>query len=215
MSQMRNCTRRLSIALCTVVIALPHSAAFAQTANLVPEALPAVEEGSSAEPVAFVQDEELSPAEEIIDFQLDDGGLFSGEVRNHAGKLLPGKTVRVLFEGTELATAQTDAGGMFRVSGLREGLHDVEVCDSTKRYQLWAEESAPPESEQCARLVCSEEVVAAPRPVRQVARPRRFGRLASAFATYPLATTALVGAGIGAAIAIPIATAGGGTPASP
>jgi hypothetical protein len=39
------------------------------------------------------------------------------------------------------------------------------------------------------------------------------GPLANAFATYPIATTALIGAGIGAAIAIPIAT--GQKPASP
>ena len=205
MRKLSNGMWRFGIALCMAAIAVPHHLAVAQTPAVVAEEAP-------AEDVPSVQDEDFAPEADVIDFRLGDGGLLVGEVRNQAGKLLPGRTVRVLFEGNEVATTRTDSRGMFRVSGLREGEHDVEVCDCAKRYRLWSNASAPPESEQCAKLVCCEEVAVAP---RRVPRPRRLGPLASAFATYPIATTALIGAGIGSAIAIPLSLGGGGEPASP
>ena len=205
MRKSSNVMRRFGIALCMAAITVPHTLAVAQTPTVAAKEVP-------AEDVPTVQDEEFAPVADVIDFRLGDGGLLVGEVRNQAGRLLPGRTVRVLFEGKVLASAKTDSRGRFRISGLREGEHDVEVCDCAKRYRLWSEESAPPKSEQCAKLVCCEEVAVAP---RQAPRPQRFRPLKSAFANYPIATAALVVAGIGSAIAIPLSVGGGSKPASP
>jgi hypothetical protein len=142
---------------------------------------------------------EPAPAVDIIDVAVENGMLV-GEVRTPEGRLLSGQHVRVNSSGN----------GTFRVGGIREGVHEVVCCNRSTCIRVWPKETAPPHSATCVCLVCDE--CAAP-VARQVNPPRRLGPLANAFATYPIATTALIGAGIGAAIAIPIAT--GQKPASP
>lgn len=164
----------------------------------------------SAQPATAV-----SPVVDVIDYRLQANGRLSGEVRDTAGNLLSNRRVTVFFEGNQVATTTTNEQGVFSVEGLREGVHDVVACDRTTRYRLWSEEAAPPQSETVARLVCGQE-----QPVYQSAGPAqsapRFGRLGAAFANYPIATAALLGAGLGTAIAVPIAVSNGGsTPASP
>ena len=152
---------------------------------------------------------EPAPAVDIIDVAVENGMLV-GEVRTPEGRLLSGQHVRVNFQGTQVAATTSSGNGTFRVGGIREGVHEVVCCNRSTCIRVWPKETAPPHSATCVCLVCDE--CAAP-VARQVDPPRRLGPLANAFATYPIATTALIGAGIGAAIAIPIAT--GQKPASP
>jgi len=135
-----------------------------------------------------------------------DNGILVGEVRDQQGRRLVGREVRVLFQGTEVAATTSGADGTFRISGIREGVHEVRCCNQITSVRVWPRETAPPQSGSAVVIVCDE--YAAP-VARQVARPRparRGGFLGNAFATYPVATTALLAAGIGTAIAVPIAT---------
>lgn len=135
-----------------------------------------------------------------------DNGMLVGEVSDQQGRRLAGRQVRVFFQGTEVASTTTGANGTFRVSGIREGVHEVRCCNQSISARVWPRETAPPQSAPAVVIVCDE--YAAP-VARQAAAPRPAGRggfLANAFATYPVATTALLAAGIGTAIAVPIAT---------
>lgn len=152
---------------------------------------------------------ESAPAVDIIDIAAENGTLV-GEVRSPEGRLLAGRQVRVMFQGTQVAATTTASNGIWRVGGIREGVHEVICCNRSTCIRVWPKETAPPHSDGCVRLVCDDPAAPVARPVNP---PRPMGPLANAFATYPIATTALIGAGIGAAIAIPIAT--GQKPASP
>ncbi len=159
---------------------------------------------AAAEPVS-----QAVAAVHVEDVVIDDEGVLVGKVSSEAGRPLPEKEVEVMFAGGVIAATQTDAAGNFRVAGLREGVHEIRSGTSTASYRLWPKETAPPQVRQVAHVSCCEDC---PPQQRRPDPPRR-GPLKRAFAAYPLATTALVAAGIGAAIAIPIATSQ--KPASP
>lgn len=146
------------------------------------------------------------------DVALAEGGVLTVRVIDSAGNPAGGRRVRVLAQGAQVAAVTTDSSGTFQVSGLREGLHEVEACSTKICVRLWNEGVAPPHAEPVACIVCDTEGEAYCQP-RRPTQPRR-GPLQRAFACYPLATTALIGAGIGAAIAIPIAVSQD-KPASP
>jgi hypothetical protein len=145
------------------------------------------------------------------DVALADGGVLTVRVIDSAGNPAGGRRVRVLAQGAQVAAVTTDSSGTFQVSGLREGLHEVEACSTKICVRLWEQGVAPPHAEPVACIVCGNEGEAYCQPNKPT-QPRR-GPLQRAFANYPLATTALIGAGIGAAIAIPIAVSQ--KPASP
>jgi len=137
------------------------------------------------------------------DVALAEGGVLTVRVIDSAGNPVGGRQVRVLAQGAQVAAVTTDSSGTFQVSGLREGLHEVEACSTKICVRLWQPGVAPPHAEPVACIVCGDEGEAYC-PPRRPTQPRR-GPLQRAFAKYPIATVALIGAGIGAAIAIPIA----------
>jgi hypothetical protein len=143
------------------------------------------------------------PATDVTDLVIGEGGTLVGRVHDAAGEPLPWRNVRILFRGGEIASTSTDASGTFEVAGLREGVHEIEAGSTVKPFRLWPRETAPVQIQEVAQVGCTDC------PPEQ---PRR-GILRRAFCKYPLLTTALVGTGIGAAIAIPIAVSQ--KPASP
>ncbi len=145
----------------------------------------------------------------VEDVVIDEEGVLVGKVSTESGRPLPAKQVEVMFAGGVIAATQTDSSGTFRVAGLREGVHEIRAGSTIESYRLWPKEAAPPKVQQVAHVSCCDDC---PPPRRKPDPPRR-GPLKRAFANYPVLTTALVGAGIGAAIAIPIATSQ--KPASP
>lgn len=145
----------------------------------------------------------------VEDVAIDDEGVLVGRVCSaSSGRPIASQDVEVMFAGGVIAATQTDASGNFRVGGLREGVHEIRSGGTTGNYRLWPENSAPPQVRQVAHVSCCDDCP----PPRKCNPPKR-GVLANAFATYPLATAALLTAGLGAAIAIPIATSQ--KPASP
>jgi hypothetical protein len=163
------------------------------------------------QPLGAMASDETAPVDTaflVEDVSLDDDGLLLGTVSTEAGEPIPDADVEIVFAGAVVASTQTEADGSFRVAGLREGVHDIRSGSTTASYRLWRPETAPPQVEEVAHVSCCDEYP----PLRRPDPPRR-GPLRRAFACYPLATTLLVGAGLGAAIAIPIATSQ--KPASP
>lgn len=167
--------------------------------SMLGQSLSCMAAGSANQAVAAVHVEDV-----VID-----EGVLVGKVSTETGRPVPAKDVEVMFAGGVIATTQTDAGGNFRVAGLREGVHEIRSGTSMASYRLWPKKTAPPQVRQVAHVSCCDDCP----PQQQRVDPPRRGPLKRAFAAYPLATTALVAAGIGAAIAIPIATSQ--KPASP
>lgn len=193
--------RRLGVilSLCSTVANL-HVVHAQTPVEPVPAPVSAVD---GALPVDGAPAADATAPAEIVDVAADNGTLI-GEVRNQQGRLLAGRQVRVLFQGTEVASTTTGANGTFRVCGVREGVHEVLCCDQTCCIRVWPKETAPPQSGCTVCIVCDE---CADPVARQVRRPtRRRGFLGNAFATYPIATAALLGAGLGTAIVVPTAT---------
>jgi hypothetical protein len=149
---------------------------------------------------------------EAQDVTLENGTILNGVVTDRAGNPVPNSAVRVLSNGSEIATTQSDAAGRFSVGGMREGEHVVEGAGNSVTYRLWRPDTAPPGAVGDARLIVdrggvvyepstpSYQPASATRPMS--APPRR-GFLGRAFANYPILTAAgLLGAGIGSGIAI-------------
>lgn len=152
---------------------------------------------------------------EVRDVLLQNGTILNGIVTDRAGNPVPYTDVRILSNGAQVATVQSDAAGRFRVEGMREGEHVVEGGDDSVTYRLWRPETAPPGVLDEAHLYVERPVAYEPtQPAYQPASTPRRGFLGRAFANYPILTTAaLLGAGIGAGIAI--GSGSNPTPASP
>jgi hypothetical protein len=185
----------------------------------------------ASEPPRAVKPSTVRAMPKPIDVKLRAGGELSAVVHNPAGKPQPGAMVAVLHEGTEVALVKTDANGRFAVGGLRRGNHIVQVQNLSNPVRLWPENAAPPQaianpvitlepgSEEAleGEGVYEPEVIEVQQNYRPA--PRRPGPLrrlragiGRVFANYPiLATTALIGAGIGSGIAI----GSNNSPASP
>lgn len=156
---------------------------------------------------------------ESRDVVLQNGSTLRGIVTDRSGNPVPNANVRIMSNGSEIASVQSDSAGRFQVDGMREGEHVVEGGDNSTAYRLWRPETAPPGVTDEAQLIVDQGVVYDPaQPVyqptsRPSAAPRR-GFLGRAFANYPLLTTAaLLGAGIGSGIAI--GSSSSSTPSSP
>ena len=178
--------------------------------------------GFAAQPARRPQASAESKAARPLDVRLGAEGELNGVVRDAQGRVQPGVAVAVFHDGSEIATTETDAEGLFSVGGLRRGNHVILAQQTENPVRLWPENTAPPQAVQTPVITADEEFAEPTGDVVQVqqrsygqARPRRSrigARLSRVFANYPvLATTALIGAGIGAGIAI----GSNGRPASP
>jgi hypothetical protein len=152
---------------------------------------------------------------EVRDVLLENGTTLDGLVTDLAGNPVPFTDVRILSNGAQVASVQSDAAGRFRVEGMREGEHVVEGGGNSVRYRLWRPETAPPNALEEARLYVERPVAYEPtQPVYRPASAPRRGFLGRAFANYPILTTAaLLGAGIGSGIAI--GSSSNSTPVTP
>jgi hypothetical protein len=138
------------------------------------------------------QEVQSSRADETVsidDIALDSHGTFRGQVFSENGTPASEITIHVLKNGRALTTVTTDREGQFEISGLRGGVYQLMAGDSVVNYRVWAPRTAPPAAQQFALLVDDHGLVRAQdRPLLR-------------FLTNPW----VLGAGIAAAIAIPLA----------
>jgi hypothetical protein len=131
----------------------------------------------------------------IHDVALTQGGLLVGQIVDDKMKPMADKEVVVQVDGRTTATTTTDANGVFAVTGLRGGVHQVIVDNSTENARLWAPGTAPPQAASHMRFVPGRGDV-----VRgQWGPPPAYNSMA-AFATNPWVIAGVVAT----AIAVPI-----------
>jgi hypothetical protein len=151
-------------------------------------------------PSAALSAQENSAREvaEIRDVELAYGGVLVGRLLDSSGQPLANMPVSVLSSGETLASMETDAEGVFAVSKLRGGVHQIATADNAQVCRLWAPGTAPPNAGKSIDMVTDGDVVRG-----QYGPPpgNRFIKKAKVWATNPF----IVGGVVAAAIAIPVA----------
>ena len=155
------------------------------------------------------------------DIALQGDGLLIGQVVNSEGQALVGAPVLLTASGKEIARCQTDKTGTFRVAGLKGGTIEVASAGFDGTFRLWAPGTAPPAAQLGLLVVAEGDVVRGQHCGASVGCGNRVrgcgmvkghgGGLLAMMIDHPLVTAGAVGA----AIAIPIAVANNGSPASP
>jgi len=147
---------------------------------------------------ATAQQDAPADARDIRDVELGQGGLLVGRLLDANGQPLREANVAILSGGKPLASMRTGADGVFAVSKLRGGVHEITTADNVQVCRLWAPGTAPPRAPKSIDVVSDGEVVRG-----QYGPPpgNRFVRKAKVWATNPF----IVGGVVAAAVAIPVA----------
>ncbi len=134
----------------------------------------------------------------VRDVELSDGGLLVGRLLDANGRPVANAEVSIATGEKTLATTQTDAEGVFAVSKLRGGVHEIKTADNLHVCRLWAPGTAPPRVPKSIDIVSGSDVVRG-----QYGPPpgNRMIRKAKVWATNPF----IVGGVVAAAVAIPVA----------
>ncbi len=151
-------------------------------------------------PVAPTAGNDVAPANApmIRDVELAHGGLLVGRLLDANGQPLNKADVSIQSGNKTLASTQTDTDGVFAVSNLRGGVHQISTADNVQLCRLWAPGTAPPRAPKSIDLVAGSDVIRG-----QYGPPpgNRMWRKAKVWATNPW----IVGGIVAAAVAIPVA----------
>jgi len=177
---------------------------------------------------------QLNSQRQALDLQLGEDGSILGKLVDQQGVALAKVDVQLVTKRGLAATAKTNADGVFLAKGLSQGELAVLVGGETQMIRLWNAETAPPNAPQAAMFVvgdavrgqcCPQDCQPACQPVCQpacqpVCQPGcapngggglfghgGFGRFGGGLGGGGglLASPWLLGAGVAAAIAIPLA----------
>lgn len=129
------------------------------------------------------------PAVEIRDVALQPGGVLHGQVVDPQGAVCSHAPVRIvrLSDQTPVAITQADDQGHFTIQGLSGGVYRIETPAGASVYRLWASNTAPPSAIASALVVQGDSAMRG-----NLGGIGWFG-------------WTLIGLGIAAAIAIPLA----------
>lgn len=144
---------------------------------------PAVEPGQA---VAHAAAE--APA---VDIALGAGGRLTGRVVDAAGNAAVRVPVSIMHQGVQVVQCVTDENGLFVGENLHGGVHEVVTPSGAGSYRLWTPGAAPPIAQPQMNVVNGPVVRG-----QHMGHPHRFGFLANPW---------VLGMGVAAAIAIPLA----------
>jgi hypothetical protein len=134
----------------------------------------------------------------VVDVELRPGGMLVGQVLDAGAQPVSDADISILSGDSAVASTRTDASGLFAVTGLRGGMHQVQTNDTAQVCRLWAPGTAPPTSPSAVQIVTGDEIVRG-----QWGPPPGNGFLKNAkvWATNPF----VIGGVVAAAVAIPVA----------
>lgn len=142
------------------------------------------------------------------DVTLLEGGLLQGRIQNTSAQPVPDVAVQVFHGEKVVASTKSNSEGRFRIQGLRNGSHLIQVAGTQHQVRFWSESAAPPAAIHEVPIVVSQ-TPAVPGPVRNVPVVQ------SGFYNTTAAAWLLIGTGV----AVTLGTALGGDdseqPASP
>ena len=120
-------------------------------------------------PIVPASAKETAPLQAPIvrNVELGFGGLLVGRLLDANGRPLQDAEVSILTGDKQLAATRTDAEGVFAVSNLRGGVHQITTADSVQLCRLWAPGTAPPQAPKSIDVISDSAIV--PRTVRTAA----------------------------------------------
>src|SRR5262245_29714183 len=80
----------------------------------------------------------------VLDVELGQNGLLIGRLLTPQGQPVGQADVSVLSNGQPVAATRTDAHGIFAVTGLHGGMHQISTNNSLQLCRLWMHSTAPP-----------------------------------------------------------------------
>lgn len=78
------------------------------------------------------------------DFALMDGGLLQGRIQNTSAQPIPDVAVQILHGEKVVASTKSNSEGRFKVQGLRNGSHVIQIAGTQQQVRFWSEDAAPP-----------------------------------------------------------------------
>ena len=92
-----------------------------------------------------------------LQMQLASGGVLQGRVVDRQGTPQPNLAVKIV--GKHAATvSKTDQDGLFATSGLQSGDYRISVANESQMIRAWNAETAPPHTKQTALLIVGTTV---------------------------------------------------------
>jgi hypothetical protein len=95
----------------------------------------------------------------VTDIELSADAGVTGRVVDQHGASLEGVLVSFRQNQQEVASAVTDAQGVFSVRGLRAGVYQALAANGVTVFRVWAHGTAPPAARRSALIVSNEAVV--------------------------------------------------------
>ena len=95
----------------------------------------------------------------IRDVELSKDGVLYGQIYNSHGKAVPNAVVQLRYRGTAVAAAKSDDKGLFAISGVRGGAHEVVVGPLRSPVRLWANGAAPKNATRGIAVAVNETIV--------------------------------------------------------
>lgn len=94
-----------------------------------------------------------SSAVAISDVALSEGGTLVGQLVDKQGRAVECAVVSVKFGNREIAKTVTNGKGLYRVKGLRGGVHQVVAGRQAQIFRFWSPQTAPPSAKNNALSV--------------------------------------------------------------
>lgn len=99
------------------------------------------------------------PVSQYKDVELHEKGILTSRVVDMQGLPVAGETVRVHYQGKEIATAVSDEDGYVVVAGLRPGAHTLSTTVSAMNCRFWSKDTAPPSAVSVPAVVSDSDIV--------------------------------------------------------
>jgi hypothetical protein len=93
------------------------------------------------------------------DIELTRDGSLYGEVCSSEGLAVANAAVTLRYQGSEIASATTDAEGHFLITGVRGGAHEMTVGSLAVPVRLWKNGTAPEAAAETLVVAADEHVV--------------------------------------------------------
>ncbi|MDH3717434.1 MAG: carboxypeptidase-like regulatory domain-containing protein [Planctomycetota bacterium] len=101
----------------------------------------------------------VAAASQVADVSLAGGGVLQGQIVTAQGAPATGVSVVVQHSGADVAQTVTDQKGVFKIAGLRGGVHQVLAAGQQSSVRLWSANSAPPVAQPAMLLVANSDDV--------------------------------------------------------
>ena len=149
------------------------------------------------DPLVFGQQPLADSQIMIRDIGLRPNGMLVGQILDANSRPKVGIAIAIRAANDIVATTNSDASGVFAVTGLRGGLHQIDTPNGSTVCRFWAAGTAPPGAIDQIGIIDEQTIV---RGQPRARLRHEYFPYARALARQPL----IVGGAIAAAVAIPV-----------